>query len=118
MKLNDTNDTNGLDYQQPKSYGQALTETLDGMQVNGKSDLKVYNECLQMGLAITPDGDGFIHLTTHHHHQSGKKNTTPIMILIGDVIHNMFDGLAIGISYATGGIPGGLFSLLLLSQSI
>lgn len=115
MKLNNitTNDKNC--FQQQRSCGEALTDTLDGMQVNRKGELKVYNDCHQVGLAYTsPDGDGFMHLSSHHHHQAAKKDTTPIMIMIGDVIHNMFDGLAIGISYSTGGITGGLFFCLIV----
>jgi len=54
-----------------------------------------------------------VQLTDHHHHhqhQSGQKSAKSViyMIVTGDGLHNMMDGLAIGIAFAGGGIGGGL----------
>lgn len=67
------------------------------------------DQCHRSKITFTnPDGEGYMHLGTHHHHHKRSTNGTnpALMVLAGDVVHNVFDGLAIGIAFA-GGISGG-----------
>ena len=60
-----------------------------------------------------PDKGFVVQLTEHHHHHQhhnpqGSTKSVIMMIVTGDGLHNFFDGLAIGISFATGGVGGGI----------
>lgn len=35
----------------------------------------------------------------HHHHEHGKESTTNSLVIIGDIVHNALDGIAIGAAF-------------------
>lgn len=76
------------------------------------TDVQVHEECHRSTITFpNPDGEGYMHLGTHHHHhhKEHKGHGIAFMVLAGDIVHNLFDGLAIGIAFSGSGIGGGTF---------
>lgn len=74
-------------------------------------DVQVHDECHRSTISYpNPNGDDFIHISSHHHHHHNVHSgpSAAFMVLLGDAVHNLFDGLAIGVAFA-GGISGGKF---------
>ncbi|KAI1290418.1 Zinc transporter ZIP6 [Halotydeus destructor] len=90
-------------------------DTVDVAMIGGNELAVTTEQChIETVVCQHPDSDrGFVvQLTDHHHHhqhQSGQKGAKSVIytIVTGDGLHNMMDGLAIGIAFA-GGIGGGL----------
>lgn len=80
--------------------------------INGKNvqDLQVHDECHRSTISFPkPNGEGYVHITAHHHHHKAHRGpSATLMVLLGDLVHNLFDGLAIGVAFAGSGISGGI----------
>lgn len=60
-----------------------------------------------------PEKKRIVQLTDHHHHHHQKKQkkgsrSLIMTVVTGDGVHNLFDGLAIGVAFAGSGVGGGL----------
>lgn len=92
-----------------------MTEKSDAHKVNmlngsKNTDVQVHDECHRSTITFpNPDGEGYMHLGAHHHHhhKAHQGPSSSLMILAGDIVHNLFDGLAIGIAFAGSGVSGG-----------
>lgn len=82
-----------------------------GAILNGGTDVQVHDECHRSTITFpNPDGsEGYMHLGSHHHHhhKAAKAPNAALMVLIGDIVHNLFDGLAIGVAFSGREIGGG-----------
>lgn len=79
--------------------------------IKAENNLEVHDECHRSTISYPkPNGDGYIHIASHHHHHHHRAHRGPsaaFMVLMGDIVHNLFDGLAIGVAFAGMGISGG-----------
>lgn len=80
--------------------------------IKAENNLEVHDECHRSTISYPkPNGDGYIHIASHHHHHHHRAHRGPsaaFMVLMGDIVHNLFDGLAIGVAFAGMGISGGM----------
>lgn len=87
-----------------------LHETIDVLRKKTDNNLQVHDECHRSTISYPkPNGDGYIHIASHHHHhhRAHRGPSAALMVLMGDIVHNLFDGLAIGVAFAGSGISGG-----------
>lgn len=82
-----------------------------GALMNGGSEVQVHDECHRSTITFAnPDGEGYMHLGAHHHHhhKAAKAPNAALMVLIGDIVHNLFDGMAIGVAFSGHEVWGGI----------
>ncbi|KAJ6224888.1 hypothetical protein RDWZM_003433 [Blomia tropicalis] len=98
-------------------HNHEMNDVTKANMINGtkNGDVQVHDECHRSTITFpNPDGEGYMHLGAHHHHhhRTNKGPNAALMVLAGDLVHNLFDGLAIGVAFSGTGINGGLSTSL------
>ncbi|CAG2107536.1 unnamed protein product [Medioppia subpectinata] len=112
LNLNNESKVNNEENLKPKESIEG--DCLSGTTNSGQHDIQMTEQChRETRVYPHPDPDrGFvIELTDHHHHhqrQTPRSQSVIYTVITGDGLHNLCDGIAIGVAFAGSGVGGGL----------